>query len=119
MAEYDPPSLPIPEKIKTAVFLDAGQIPKNSDYFDVVFLPLDNYDSLANGVMMPPVIFDSEWDEVEQKLKDARKCGAEWALVSNIGQIKRVKSLGFKMLFDYRFNAFNRPCVEFLMKQGG
>lgn len=118
VAEYDPPSLPIPEKIKTAVFLDAGQIPKNSDYFDVVFLPLDNYDSLANGVMMPPVIFDSEWDEVEKKLKDARGRGAEWALVSNIGQIKRVKSLGFKMLFDYRFNAFNRPCVEFLMKQG-
>ncbi|MBQ8545448.1 MAG: U32 family peptidase [Clostridia bacterium] len=109
-----------PEKIKTAIFLEEEQIPLNANYFDVIFLPLDKYKtgSRANGVQMPPVVFDSEWQEIEAMLDYARNSGIEWALVSNIGQIKRVKEKGFKMIFDYRFNAFNAPCVDYLMKSG-
>lgn len=109
-----------PEKIKTAVFSDETQIPSNASYFDVVFLPLDKYKtgSRANGIQIPPVVFDSEWQEIEKMLDVAKANGTEWALVSNIGQIKRVKDKGFKMLFDYRFNAFNLPCVDYLVKNG-
>ena len=109
-----------PTKIKTALFLDEAQIPSSADYFDVAFLPLDKYrvGSRANGVAMPPVVFDSEWQEIEGMLDEAKANGIEWALVSNIGQIKRVREKGFKMIFDYRFNAFNAPCVDYLMKNG-
>ncbi len=118
--EYAPVQLKVPKKIKTAVFVSEEQIPKNHNYFDICFIPLDKYKkgSRANGVQMPPVVFDSEWQEIDRMLDIASADGIEWVLVSNIGQIKRVREKGFKMIFDYRFNAFNAPCVEFLSKNG-
>ena len=118
IAHYEGTCLPTPDKIKTAVFESAEQIPENSDYFDVVFLPLNSYDKIANGVIMPPVIFDSEWDEIENGLKSAREQGAKYVLATNIGQITRLEKYDFILILDYRFNAFNKPCVEFLMKTG-
>ena len=105
-------------KIKTALFFDENQVPKNSDYFDVVFLPLENFSYTANGVWLPPVIFDSEMDEVEARLEEIRNGGCEWALISGVGQIELAKKYGFKLAFDYRFNVFNRPCVAFLQENG-
>ena len=109
-----------PNKIKTALFSREEQIPKNNDYFDIVFLYLDRVrrGTLANGICMPPVIFDSQWDEIEKMLRDAKEIGIEYALITNIGQIERVKKYGFKLVFDYRLNAFNGPCVGFLREQG-
>lgn len=105
-------------KIKTALFLDEKQIPFNVDYFDAIFLPLENYSPKANGVWLPPVIFDSELQEVEALVSQAKNDGAEWALISNVGQIELARRYGFKLVFDYRFNVFNRPCVELLQNQG-
>ncbi len=105
-------------KIKTALFFDKNQVPKNSDYFDVIFLPLENYSGVANGVWLPPVIFDSELQEAHALLSRAKADGAQWALISNVGQIELAKKYGFKLAFDYRFNVFNRPCVELLQNQG-
>ncbi len=118
IVEYQRKDLLKPQKIKTATFIDENQIPENSDYFDVCFVPLEKHTGKSNGVQMPPVVFDSEWDEIEGYLKGAKEKGARWVLVSNIGQIERVKKHGFEAVLDYRFNAFNRPCVEFLMKTG-
>ena len=118
ISEYGGQALPKPQKLKTATFIDEAQVPQNSDYFDAVFVPLGKYTGKVNGVHMPPVVFDSEWDEIESLLKDAKDKGAKWVLVSNIGQIERVKKYGFEIILDYRFNAFNRPCVEYLMKTG-
>lgn len=118
LKKYEKRPIKKQKKIKTALFLDENQIPRNSDYFDVVFLPLENYSPKANGVWLPPVIFDSEQSEVSQALARARILGAEWALISGVGQIELAKKHGFKLVFDYRFNAFNRPCVEFLQNQG-
>ncbi len=115
---YKSPSIKKQAKMKTALFFDENQIPKNSDYFDVVFLPLENYSRGANGVWLPPVIFDSEQQYVSKLLENARQSGAEWALVSGVGQIELAKKHGFKLVFDYRFNVFNRPCVELLQNQG-
>jgi putative protease len=117
-ATYEGTSLDAPSKIKSAVFECAEQIPNNKDYFDVVFLPLNSYDKIANGVIMPPVIFDSEWDEVEKALKYAEEQGAKYVLATNIGQITKLKKYNFNLILDYRFNIFNKPCVEFLSKTG-
>lgn len=108
-----------PKSIKTALFSKEEQIPKGKDYFDIVFLHLDRVKkgTLANGICLPPVIFDSQWDEIEQMLSYSRKIGIEYALITNIGQIERVKKHGFKLVFDYRLNVFNGPCVEFLQGQ--
>ena len=104
--------------MKTALFFDKNQIPSNVDYFDVVFLPLENYSGIANGVWLPPVIFDSEAGEIDLLLEKAKSEGAEWALISGVGQIELAKKHGFKLAFDYRFNVFNRPCVELLQNEG-
>ena len=107
-------------KSKTALFSEVSQIPENHSYFDIIFLYADRYegDKRVNGICLPPVILDSEWKEIEAKLTEAKNNGVEYALITNIGQIKRVSTYGFKMIFDFRFNVFNGPCVDFLHKNG-
>ena len=107
-------------KIKTAVFNSESQIPNNADYFDIVFLPLDRYkgNKWVNGIAMPPVIFDSEWEEIKKMMETAKSNGVKYALVSNIGQIDTVKEFGFEMVGDYRFNVFNSYTLKYLQEQG-
>lgn len=107
-------------KIRTALFNTEEQIPENSDYFDISFVPVDRYKGKqsVNGVALPPVVLDKEWDEVTDMLAFAKKNGVKYALVSNIGQIERVKKMGFELIGDYRFNAFNSYTVEYLNKIG-
>lgn len=109
-----------PKKIKTAVFKCEEQIPNNCDYFDVVFVPVDRYQGspLVNGIALPPVVLDSEWDEITQMLRHAYQNGIKYALVSNIGQVERVKAMGFELIGDYRFNVFNSYTLEYLRRSG-
>lgn len=117
--EYLAPSLPNVKKIKTALFASCESIPE-TDYFDIKFVYLDKYKSgcLANGVCLPPVILDDEWEKAEAMLRRAQSDGISYALVGNIGHIERVRALGFKVIGDFRLNAFNKPCVELLMSLG-
>lgn len=94
---------------KSARFLKASQITELArEYFDVIFLPVFEYDSgAANGVVLPPVAFDNELKELERALEEAKKFGAKYALVSNIGQIALAKSHGFVCIGDFRFNVTN------------
>ncbi len=107
-------------KARTAVFSHIEQIPVNSDYFDVIFIYADRYkkDSRINGIYMPPVILDSEQEQIYAKVQEAKENGVQYALISNVGQIEKIKSMGLKMVFDFRFNVFNGPCVDFLYEQG-
>ncbi len=107
-------------KSRSAVFSSAEQIPENHGYFDIIFVYADRYvkDKRINGICLPPVILDSEADEIYKILKNAKEDGVKYALVSNIGQIERVKEFGFEMIFDFRFNVFNAPCVNVLHKNG-
>ena len=109
-----------PTKIKTAVFATEEQIPKNYDYFDIRFVPLDRYrgSDRVNGIAMMPVVLDKEWTEVKEMLKKAAECGVKYALVSNIGQIEAVKAFGFEVVGDYRFNVFNSYSLEVLNSLG-
>ena len=54
----------------------------------------------ANGICMPPVILDREWDDIEKMLDKARADGIEYALISNVREIERVKKDGFIMRSD-------------------
>ena len=78
--------------------------------FDVAFLPAEAYLSAkfsANGVAIPPVIFDTEWDLVKEMLQKARARGAKYALVSNIGAIALAKELSLIPIGDFRLNITN------------
>ncbi len=111
-------------KIKTALFNKIEQIPENSDYFDIVFVPITEYFSskadktAVNGIKLPPVVLDKEWNEIEKMLNYAKEQGVRNALVSNIGQIERVKAIGFDLVADFRFNVFNSYTLEFLNSLG-
>ena len=88
---------------------------------DISFLPSSaSVESLvlAGGVYLPAVVFDSEINLLTEKLKNARKKGVMYALVSNIGQISLVKELGFIPFGDFRLNVTNGESREVYRKMG-
>jgi len=105
---------------RTALFTDPSKIPEDVSYFDIVYVYLDRYapSPSVNGICMPPVIFDSQWAEIEKMLSYAKEKGVKYALATNISQIERLKKHGFTVFTDYRFNVFNRPCVDYLLSEG-
>ena len=106
--------------VRSAVFSKISQIPEDVSYFDRVYVYADRYEKgcHVNGIMLPPVILDNEWDRIEAKMKEAYADGVKYALITNIGQIERAKKYGFEISADYRFNVFNRPCVDYLRSVG-
>ena len=118
MEEYTPSErIPSGEDMYTASFtseqsfLNATRnIRAAISAFDVIFLPhTASIESIrrAGGVYLPPVIFDSQMEGLLEELKNIRKAGVMYALVSNIGQIGITKSLGFKIIGDFRLNVTN------------
>ena len=118
--EYNEERAKSVKRIKTALFSSVNQIPKSKDYFDIIFIYADRYkDGYGiNGICLPPVILDKEWTRIESILAKAKNEGVTYLLVTNIGQLKRAKKLGFKIICDFRFNAFNAPCVNYLIENG-
>ena len=87
----------------------SGELP-----FDIVYLPLDKFDpAKANGVFLPPVIYDREADRYASALKRAVERGAEHVLVGNIGHIEIAEKSGAVLHGDYRLNIFNTPFAKF------
>ncbi len=94
------------EKCRSAVFADPAQIsPLAKEYFDRIYLPLEVYDGSVEGVILPPVIMDTERAEVKRMLK-----GARYALVGNVGHISLAE--GLEMHGDFRLNITNRASAE-------
>ena len=90
----------------SARFYKADCIPEHIERYGIAitYLPLDRYVSRANGVVLPPVIFDSERSTVLAKLKAAKAAGAIHALVGNIGHISLANEAGLVPHGDYRLN---------------
>ncbi|MBQ4136761.1 MAG: U32 family peptidase [Clostridia bacterium] len=104
---------------KSARFMKKEQISSAArDYFDIIYLPLDNYSPDANGVMLPPVIFDYETENIREKLEKAKEAGAVHALVSNIGHLSLARSLGFVCHGDLRLNVTNISSANALLSEG-
>lgn len=104
---------------KCGRFLSREQITSAArEYFDEIFLPLQKYDSIADGFVMPPVVFDSEKNEILLEVDKAIEAGAKIAIVSNIGQIEMLKGKNIKLVSDYRFNIMNSQHIVELEAMG-
>ena len=110
------------EKLRSAVFYLPENIPDGAkDFFNNIYIPLEKYSKFKNsgyGVMLPEVIFDSEWESLESLLKIAYQNGARDALVGNIGHVDHVKGLGFKVHGDLRLNVFNNSSAAYFEEIG-
>lgn len=106
------------KKSKTALFFNSRTLReillKPGDLlsdFDIVFLPLDGIDLISRGsvegVYIPPVIFDSEMEEIEKLVISAYERGARYALVGNIGAIELARRNGLIPVGDFRLNVTN------------
>lgn len=104
---------------RTARFTSAEQITEKAEkYFDIRFLPAENFAEGANGVIIPPVVFDHEKDDVKELISRAAKSGAKYALVGNLGHISISTDAGLIPVGDHRLNIFNRLTEAELEKKG-
>ena len=105
--------------LKTARFNKAEQITDDAkNYFDIIYLPLQNYNGECEGITLPPVIFDSELPKIEKMLEKAKKKGAKYALLGNLGALELAKKYDFCVHGDFRFNVYNNEAVSKLEKLG-
>ncbi|MBR2354609.1 MAG: U32 family peptidase [Clostridia bacterium] len=104
---------------RTAVFYKPEEIPEEAyRYFDIQYVPLDRYTGSTNGVLLPPVIFDTEREEAERLLARACALGAEHVLVGNPGHIALARKFGLKLHGDFRLNVTNRQAAKGWMQEG-
>lgn len=90
------------------------------EYFDIILLPLDRFEPIADGFVMPPVIFDSEKERAVDLIRKAVADGAKYAVVTNLGQVEMLKAHAPKLAWiaDFRFNAGNNETVCFFERLG-
>ena len=99
----------------SARFYNPDTIPKDNP-FDIVYLPLDIYDPRkANGVLLPPVIYDAYKQKVIDKVKQL--C-PEHIMITNIGQLDIARQSGAHIHGDFRLNAFNSRSAAALLELG-
>ena len=104
---------------RTARFQHPSQIPAEArTYFEQIYLPLEHYDGSVEGIVMPPVVFDSERERVEALLCEAVKKGAKHALVGNVGHLSMVLDHGLVPHGDFRWNVTNNASVAALEQLG-
>ena len=103
----------------TARFYSAEQIPPAAfDYFDVIYLPLHKHTEGIDGVVLPPVIFAREMEEIRRQLAAAKRRGAKYALVGNVGHLAMVKEAELIPVGDYRLNITNNESVRCMESLG-
>ncbi len=107
---------------KTARFISYGDIPRDIGDTDIIYIPLEKFtpemSGTVSGIIIPPVIFDSQMDEIRDMFKDASDAGIRHALVSNLGHISLARDAGMHIHGDFRLNIFNRWTAEALYSLG-
>lgn len=99
----------------SARFYNKETIPTDHP-FDIVYLPLEIYDEKkANGVLLPPVIYDRDKQKILQRIKALK---AEHIMVTNIGQLDIARESGMHIHGDFRLNAFNGHSAFALIEMG-
>ncbi len=100
------------KKLRSARFTSAEQITRAArDYFDRIYLPLHKYTPIADGVILPPVIFDGKLGEIVEALRHAKEAGASYAMITNAGQISLALDAGLTPVGDFRLNITNSQSV--------
>ena len=112
---------------KQASFLFADRIPALArEVYDIMYLPLHIFasdpqtalDSGVSGIILPPVIFDSEWNAVDAMMAKAAAAGIRHALVSNVGHIGHAKAHGFVLHGDHRLNIWTAESADVYADSG-
>lgn len=112
-----------PKKAKKPIFTARFAYPEQitaPDFFSIVYLPLDKFKGGygANGVVLPPTVFDRDREKAERLLAEARENGAEHALVCNIGHVELAEKYGYILHGDYRLNIFNSETAGIYLGEG-
>jgi putative protease len=103
----------------TARFEHAADIPNEAlAFFEHIYLPLTAFAPPANGVVLPPVIFDSEVESVRTLLQNAVKNGAKHALVGNLGHLALATEAGLVPHADFRLNVTNTGTLDTVLSLG-
>ena len=109
----------VKKALKTARFYSANQITNLAkEYFDIIYLPLQNFNGECEGIILPPVILDSELSKIERMLEKAKSNGAKYAIVGNLGALNLAKKYDFTIHGDFRFNVYNNETVAKLENLG-
>ena len=105
--------------LRSAVFARPEQVTGAArDYFDRVYLPLFSHAAGADGVLLPPVIFDCDEPRVAKALAAAKAAGAVYALVGNAGHFALAAEAGLVPVGDFRLNVTNSESAAFWEKRG-
>lgn len=105
--------------LNSARFYAPEQITERArNYFDIIYLPLDKFSGECEGVIIPPVITDSERGEIREQLVRAREAGAKYALLTGLGALELVRECGLIPHGDFRLNVYNNESVAFLEELG-
>ncbi len=106
----------------TARFGDYNDIPDDVGECVTVYIPLEKFTAhmtdKVSGIIIPPVVFDSERDDVLAMLKAAADFGIKHALVSNPGHLSMVKEAGMIPHGDFRLNVYNSYTRDVLIGMG-
>ena len=106
-------------RVRTAVFYDPEEIPESAyEYFNILYTPLEKYKGNTSGVILPPVIFDSEMPKIEAMLAEAKRAGAEHILLSNLGHIRLARKSGLTLHGDFRLNVCNSASAAYMESIG-
>jgi len=133
--ERSGPVLPLPERFqkpegkrssfRSAVMYDPAQYTSSArEYFKLCYIPLEKYagavksGNAPKGVLMPPVIFDSEYPEISDMLSAAVAAGATDVLCGNIGHLPLLKDLPVRIHGDFRLNICNNGSAKTALDLG-
>ena len=122
-AQFNAPKRAVAQSRQTnqisARFASPAQITKRAkNYFSRVDLPLHQFTSEASGVILPPVIFDSDRETVRAMLQKAIEAGASCVTIGNLGHLALAKECGLPILGDFRLNVTNSQTVSELESLG-
>ena len=117
------------KEYRTARFVSAAQVTREAaEYFDLIYLPLFAYDPLGGkvkGVILPPVVYDSDRDEVKAALERAIALGASDVLCTNLGQLPLIRELtsahpesDLRVTGDFRLGVLNGESLALLHRAG-
>ena len=111
------------QKLVSCKSISAAKKIKNADILSIPLYEIENvgakdFDCQSFGVTLPRVVYSSEMDSMKRLLDVAKNRGAEFALVSNIGQVDAVRESGLLMYGDIGMNVFNSSTVSLLEDMG-
>ncbi|MCQ2427882.1 MAG: U32 family peptidase [Clostridia bacterium] len=110
---------------RSAILYNNNQLTeKVRAYFRLCYIPLEHYADAVKrgiaprGILMPPVITDSELPEIRKMLNEAVSCGATDVLDGNIGHLPLLKETGLRTHGDFRLNICNSGSAAFAKELG-